>query len=556
MVVKKLLRDSHPELRAQFNETLNAGVAFDDLFVIFNEKVFWTCPQGHLIHQKPRLRTQGKCLPCSYDKSRKYLKDYHKQLLSEFARDDNEGVDPETLYSRSQGTYVWVCLKSGRKHTYRATVKARIMGHACPYCAGMEILPGFNDWMTLEPLQDLLWDYEKNVYSDGRQIDPSTFGLDNRTKFHWICLTGNHERVISISSAIQGQRLGKVCRTCSGYKCLPGLNDALTLFPHLRDRISPEANFDLDLTNLHPGDRETLITWICENKHTWTRSVAEELRSKGCGKCSGKELWQGHNDLQSQFPDLADQIAYDLNKDLVGFVQVPPMELHMNSSLDSWWRCREHSHTWRTKVEKRTREGTGCPFCSDRRVWTGFNDLWTKRPDLVDEIDFDKEPGLDPKKLLWVSHDEINWICSEGHKWSAALHLRSSNSNRTPTGCPNCAVSGFKPDNPGIIYFIENADLLAYKVGITNAGTQRLSSWLGQGWKLIEKYEFTRGAEARYVETRFHFWRRNVLLLSDFLSREDVGRMGGWTETFNNQSLTTDEVKQKIQELIDQRSML
>lgn len=555
MVAKKLLRDSHPELRNQFDSLLNVGITFDDLFVIFNEKVFWTCPSGHLIYQKPRLRTQGKCLECSRERVRKYLKDFHKNLLPEFDMDENVGIDPGKLYSRSPGTYSWICLRSGTKHTYTATVKARIVGHACPYCAGMEILPGFNDWMTLEPLEDLLWNAEKNVHPDGSRIDPATLGVDNRTRFHWICLTGNHEREISISSAVRGKRLGKECRSCSGYKCVPGTNDAFTLYPFLRERLSREANEDLELSQLHPGNRETLINWSCQNKHSWKRSVAEELRSKGCGKCVGKELWQGHNDLLSQYPDLASQIAYDLNLDLDGFVQTPAQEVHQHSGLDSWWRCQDHGHTWRTKVEKRTREGTGCPFCSDRRVWPGFNDLWTKRPDLVSEIDFDKHSGLDPKELLWVSHDEINWICSEGHKWSAALHLRSSNSNRTPTGCPNCAVSGFKPENPGMIYFIENAELQAFKIGITNSGTQRLSSWLGKGWDLVRQYDFTKGSEARFIETRFHYWRRNVRLEPDFLSKVDVGRMGGWTETFTNKSLSRDEIHSKIQELIDLRSM-
>ena len=553
MVVKKLLKDSHPELRKQFHPDLNSGVSFDELFVIFDDKVFWTCPAGHLIHQKPRGRTQGKCAPCSIDRSRKYLRDHQKHLLNEFDSTANDDVDPGTLYTRSPGAFFWVCKKSGVSHTYKATVKARIMGHACQYCAGIEILPGFNDWMTLEPLDDLLWNDVKNVDDEGNPIDPTTLGVDNRTTYYWTCLIGNHERKISISSAVQGKRLGKVCRTCSGYKTISGLNDAFSLYPSMRTRLHKKLNQKLDLDSLHPGNREISLTWICANEHTWERSFAEELKSKGCGKCLGIELWEGHNDLLSQFPSIASEIAYDLNQGLDGFVQELPGKLHKNSYLDSWWRCEKHGHTWRTKVEKRTRGETGCPFCSDRRVWQGFNDLWTKRPDLVDEIDFDKHSGLDPKQLLWVSHDEINWRCAEGHTWPARLHLRSSNSNRKPTGCPSCAVSGFKPEEPAIIYFIENQNLMAFKVGITNTGTQRLKTWLGRGWELIEAFDFEIGAEAKYVEKRFHFWRRRILEAEDYLTSKDVGRLGGWTETFSIQSVASEVVRLKLREVIEQR---
>jgi len=553
LVAKKLLRDSHPSLRTQFNEELNVGISFDDLFVIFDSKVFWDCPGGHTILQKPRLRTQGKCAVCAIDRSRKYLADHHKHLVLEFDSESNDGVDPKTLYSRSPGKFYWLCQKSDNRHSYSATVKSRLMGHACSYCAGIEILPGFNDWMSLETLESLAWNYEKNVDDNGNQVDPRTLGVDNRVQFHWTCITGNHDREISISSAVQGQRLGKGCRTCSGYKAIPGKNDAFSLFPELRKRLHSKLNIGLNLDGLHPGNRDIEIVWLCPQNHTWKRPFAEELKSQGCGKCVGFDLWAGHNDLLSQFPRVAAEIAYDLNNGQKGFVELAPDKVHKHSALDSWWRCKEYGHTWKTKVEKRTREGTGCPFCSDRRVWPGFNDLWTKRPDLVNEIDFDKHPGLDPKKLLWVSHDVLNWRCDQGHQWPAQLHLRSSNSNRKPTGCPNCAVSGFKPDEPGIIYFINNSPLGAFKVGITNIGTQRLASWLSAGWSLVESFEFERGAEAKYAEQRFHFWRRKVLEMPDYLSKEDVGRMGGWTETFSSKDVQDISVQTKLREIIEKR---
>jgi hypothetical protein len=94
---------------------------------------------------------------------------------------------------------------------------------------------------------------------------------------------------------------------------------------------------------------------------------------------------------------------------------------------------------------------------------------------------------------------------------------------------------------------------MAFKVGITNSGTQRLKSWLGRGWELIEVLDFEIGAEAKYVEKRFHFWRRRILEANDFLTSKDVGRLGGWTETFSIQSVTSEVVKMKLREVMEQR---
>lgn len=552
---KKLLRHSFPQLRDQFNEELNVGISFDDLFIIYDSKVFWNCPGGHIIYQKPRGRTQGKCTVCSIDKGRKYLREHHQQLIKEFDVDGNDGVNPERLYSRSTGKYFWFCNKSVIRHTYMATVGARIKGHACPYCAGTEILAGFNDWMTLEPLENLKWDTSKNVDDKGQPVDPTTIGIHNRTMFHWICVTGNHERKISVSSAVIGKRLGKECRACSGYQVIKGSTDAFSLYPELKKRLHPKLNSSFNIETLHPGNREIPLTWTCDENHIWERPFADELKSRGCGKCLGIELWEGKNDLLSQFPDVAAEIASDLNFGIQGYVQDSPDKIHRHSALESWWRCKNHGHTWRTKVEKRTREGTNCPFCSDRRVWSGFNDLWTKRPDLVNEIDFDKHLGLDPKNLLWVSHDTLNWRCSNNHRWPAQLHIRSSNSSRKPTGCPDCAVSGFKPGEPAVLYFIQNEKLGALKVGITNTGTQRINSWLSSGWSLIESFDFFVGAEAKYAEDRFHFWRRTVLQVSNFLTSKDVGRQGGWTETFSHQSVEIKVVRSKLKEIISKRKL-
>ena len=54
-----------------------------------------------------------------------------------------------------------------------------------------------------------------------------------------------------------------------------------------------------------------------------------------------------------------------------------------------WWRC-EKGHEWQARLFWRTKMGNGCPYCCNQKILTGYNDLATIAPELVQEWDFDK----------------------------------------------------------------------------------------------------------------------------------------------------------------------
>jgi len=92
------------------------------------------------------------------------------------------------------------------------------------------------------------------------------------------------------------------------------------------------------------------------------------------------------------------------------------------------WKCAI-GHTWESTPGHRAR-GQGCPFCGNRRVLVGFNDLATTHPELAIEAD-----GWDPKEFTAGSHSKKSWKCSLGHTWEVAIEFRS----RGGTNCPTCA---------------------------------------------------------------------------------------------------------------------
>ena len=81
-------------------------------------------------------------------------------------------------------------------------------------------------------------------------------------------------------------------------------------------------------------------------------------------------------------PQLLDQWAAELNAPL------SPDTLRPNSHRVVWWRC-EKGHVWRAAVKSRT-GGSGCPYCANRAVLPGENDLASQFPKLAAEWDTER----------------------------------------------------------------------------------------------------------------------------------------------------------------------
>jgi len=77
-------------------------------------------------------------------------------------------------------------------------------------------------------------------------------------------------------------------------------------------------------------------------------------------------------------------------------------------------------------------KGATCPYCTNKKVLPGFNDLATIRPDLAAEYSTDNE--LAATEITAGSLRKVNWFGLCGHKWAATPVNR-----KLGTGCPYCA---------------------------------------------------------------------------------------------------------------------
>ena len=109
-----------------------------------------------------------------------------------------------------------------------------------------------------------------------------------------------------------------------------------------------------------------------------------------------------------------------------------PHKLTIGSGMPVNWVCSK-GHKWITSIYHRTQRGTNCPYCSNKKVLEGYNDLQSQRPNLMEEWDFEANT-IDPSTVAVKSNKPAAWICPKGHHYTKAIYRRSSGE-----GCPICA---------------------------------------------------------------------------------------------------------------------
>ena len=169
---------------------------------------------------------------------------------------------------------------------------------------------------------------------------------------------------------------------------------------------------------------------MCEYGHSWQSSIVSRAYSgAGCPVCAGKIVILGENDLASQFPQVAQEWNAAKNAPLTA------QQVSAYSNLRVWWVCNL-GHEWKTLIAARTHNMTGCPYCSERMVLAGFNDLQTCEPAVAAQWHPTLNGALTPADVTCGSKKRVWWQCSEGHVWRAVVYSRTGSRK---CGCPVCA---------------------------------------------------------------------------------------------------------------------
>lgn len=143
---------------------------------------------------------------------------------------------------------------------------------------------------------------------------------------------------------------------------------------------------------------------------------------------------KGSGDMMSTFlsenKELLSEWDFEKNAELKLF----PEKLTEGSNKKAWWKCK-NGHTWQEPIYQRW-QGKQCPFCTNKRVLVGYNDLPTLFPELAKEWDAEENKNIDLLSVVPGSSKTVNWKCSVcGYKWKTSIRQRT----QRKTGCPECA---------------------------------------------------------------------------------------------------------------------
>ncbi len=113
-----------------------------------------------------------------------------------------------------------------------------------------------------------------------------------------------------------------------------------------------------------------------------------------------------------------------------GHNDTSPENVSLGSNKKMNWVC-PRGHEYPASVKSRAR-GSGCPYCSGRKVLPGFNDVPTTHPELI--ADYAGDTTL--STFSAGSNTRVQWRCHVcGHEWMTSVANRALKGH----GCPVCS---------------------------------------------------------------------------------------------------------------------
>lgn len=418
------------------------------------------------------------------------LKDY-SELMKKYDFERNKGLNLDTLTARSSKKVWWKCPKCG--NSWLATIASQNdkIKHGCPYCSGRLVVKGKNDLLSQYPdIVKKYWDYDRN------KIKPDEVASQSGQKVWWHCPVG-HKWKATVSNKVKGsgcptcniENVNSFCEQAFYFYVKKAFPDAVNSDQHIGMELDvyipskktgieydgqpwhkTKHKYELDLKKnklcldkgitliriREPKLKEMNNCIVFNRKDTETNRSLDEviIKTLKCLKApiidvdttrdESKILSQYaqkkyENSLTYLYPNVAKEWDYDKNGKLT------PDKVNKRSRFKVWWKCK-YGHEWQMKIGDRTRKPykgkngrirkpQGCPYCSGKRVWSGFNDLKTKHPEIAALWDYDKNGDLLPINVSsGSSRKKIWWKCSYGHEYQRSVEKECAHKGR----CPIC----------------------------------------------------------------------------------------------------------------------
>ena len=482
---------THPELLKEWNYEKNnvLNIFPDNITNGTRNKVWWKCENGHEWDSIIRSRINGH--GCPYWSNNKVLMGYNDlvttnpEIINLWNYEKNKNFTPEMFSHGSTKTMWWKCSKG---HEWKAKISEIALGNRCPICSNNRVLKGYNDFATKHPELLKEWNYEKNSKLG---LKPDEIVLGGKNKIWWKCEKG-HEWQTTIAARIRNKNLYNKCPICSSYlrtsipekiiyyyllKLYPKTIANFKpdwLKPKELDIFIPERNIAIEYDGCyyHKNKKQDIEKDILCKKNKLnlirireyglqkinTNSVIYEIPQKNNTNYS--HINYALNFLEN-YLDI--NLNYNINRDMneiikmINFLEkenciantnpevlkewnyeknteigITPENMTNGSSLKVWWKCN-NGHDFLATISTKINQGTGCPYCSNKKILRGFNDVATMYPKLLKEWDYNKNE-VNPSDITYGSSQKIWWICEKGHSYNSTILNRLKNCN-----CPICS---------------------------------------------------------------------------------------------------------------------
>ena len=354
------LRAIHPKVAAEWHPTANAPSTPDDVAARSNKRFTWMCPAApaHVWLATVDSRTKEKATGCPFCAGRRLtparsLAVCAPEVAANWHPTKNGHVTPADVFAHS-GRKVWWRCHERRSHVWQASVRNRVCGGGCPFCAGKRA-DGSNSLAARRPDVAVEWHSSRNGDLQPERVTPGSV-----RRVWWQCRTNPGH----VWQAIVANRTkhGSGCPFCAG-RVATIETSLLARFPWIAAEWHPAKNGRLRPADVTPGSSVN-AWWRCRRdpSHEWRAKVCARTKGEaptGCPHCArlARGITLPRMSLASAYPELAREWHTTKNGSLT------PDAVTWGSGAKVWWRCKlNRAHIWCARVCARSR-GRGCPDC-------------------------------------------------------------------------------------------------------------------------------------------------------------------------------------------------
>lgn len=348
-------------------------------------------------------------------------------LWEEWVYDKNKDMDIIHLPKSSKKIKAWwICTHCNNEVVM--SLHAKFNNIRCDFCMGRKV----NNTNSLQAKFPEIAKHINPEFHDASSI----YYKSSNIKYNFLCSLCKRNFKSRVPHVIRAVEKSKTtgCPYCAGLIATPETS-VLAKHPWIVKIWNKEMNKEINLfpENTTPYSRKYfyLNCYHCGSLDKKQVTTVKSLEYR-CSYCRGLKI-NHTNNLKENHVDIA---LWDRNKNTV-----QPEDVYYRSKKKYWWYCKDCKHSHLQTPQHKQDNITHCPFCTNRKVKTGYNDLATRNP-LVHSWLADKSEGYNISEF---SHKKLEFICPSCNL-NVGKKRVSDISGRLVVPCPECTTGISQPE--------------------------------------------------------------------------------------------------------------